>query len=187
MKKDIIEYLDIYDEHGYPTGEVETYDYVHFHGLLHKTVHVWIINSAGQILLQKRVKTMKAFPSLYDISASGHISSGDTSRQAANGETKTEVGLDLPTSAFIFLGMIRQSIRKHDGGKFIDNEWNDIYVAFAPDDYSIPPIESLDGEVEELRWISQSEFKEWIKENGEILVPHDEEYQMLLKYLENQR
>lgn len=183
MGKNTIEFLDIYDEQGRPTGEVKTYDDVHLHGFLHKTVHVWLINSKGEILLQKRVATMRAFPSHWDISASGHISADQTIPQAAQEETKTEVGLKLPTSAFIFLGMVRQPIRKH-GDKFTDNEWNDIYVAVAPDSYSIPPIESLDGEVEDLRWISKDEFKEWINGNGEILVPHEEEYQILLEYLE---
>lgn len=174
------ELLDIYNEDGNPTGEIKTYDYVHLHGLLHKTVHVWIVNSKGQILLQKRVKTMRAFPSHWDISASGHISSGETSVEAAQNETKGELGVTISYSSFIFLGMIKQPIRKH-GDTFTDNEWNDIYVVHY--DYSIPAIESLDGEIEGLRWVSPSELRGLIKGKGEKIVPHDEEYEMLLKYL----
>lgn len=183
MGKDKEEFLDIYDENGELTGEVQTYDDVHLHGLLHKTIHVWVINSKREILLQKRVKTMRAFPSHWDISASGHISSGQTSLEAAKVESLEEAGINLPDSAFIFLRMVRQPIRIHND-TFTDNEWNDIYVAHCGD-YSIPAIESLDGEVEELRWINQTNFKEWIKGNGEKLVPHEEEYQILLEYLEN--
>jgi len=41
------EYLDILDEQGNVTGRSETYDSVHKLGLIHRTVHVWFLNSRG--------------------------------------------------------------------------------------------------------------------------------------------
>ena len=53
------EKLDIFNQNGEKTGESETYEYAHLNGLLHRTVHVWLVNSQKQILLQKRSKNKR--------------------------------------------------------------------------------------------------------------------------------
>jgi isopentenyldiphosphate isomerase len=78
-----IEYLDILDNNGNKTGETRSYDEVHEKGLIHRTVHVWILNSKKELLVQKRSKDRRAHPDYWDISAAGHISAGQTSLEAA--------------------------------------------------------------------------------------------------------
>ena len=73
-----MEYLDIVDENGKPTGETVERSYAHKYGIRHRTAHVWIVGKteAGvDILLQKRAM-IKTFPGCYDISSAGHIQAG---------------------------------------------------------------------------------------------------------------
>ena len=54
-----MEYFDICDERGLPTGEVVERSVAHREGILHRTAHVWIIKKVEgrwQVLLQKRSK-----------------------------------------------------------------------------------------------------------------------------------
>lgn len=174
------EYLDILDEKGNKTGEALPYDETHRRGLLHRSVHVWFINSKSQLLLQKRSQNKRAYPSYWDVSVAGHISSGETSVEAAQKETREEIGLELPELAFELLSVVKQPrvVHRED---FIDDEFNDVYIVHQDlnvEDLKLPP-----DEVEEVRWISIEEFKKWIKGEGELLVPHEEEYQQLLSYL----
>ena len=38
-----MEYLDIVDEAGQPTGEIISRDEAHQQGILHRTAHVWVV------------------------------------------------------------------------------------------------------------------------------------------------
>lgn len=38
-----MEYLDIVDEVGNPTGEIVEREYAHRHGIRHRTSHVWLL------------------------------------------------------------------------------------------------------------------------------------------------
>lgn len=38
-----MEYLDIVDEMGNPTGEIVEREYAHRHGIRHRTSHVWLL------------------------------------------------------------------------------------------------------------------------------------------------
>ena len=171
--------LDIFNQNGEKTGESETYNNVHLYGLLHRTVHVWFVNSKKEFLLQKRANSEHAYSNCWDISAAGHINSGETSLQAAIRETKEELGINLPDSVFKFLTTIKRPIVNHSN-IFIDNEFNDIYLVHC--DFAISEFKLQIGEVEKVRWINKKEFKKWIKGEGETLVSHMEEYQKLFEY-----
>ena len=75
-----MEFLDIRDKNGNPTGEVKERSLVHADGDIHGTSHVWIVrkNEKGSydLLLQKRSENKDAFPGCYDISSAGHLPAG---------------------------------------------------------------------------------------------------------------
>ena len=97
------EYLDILNEKGELTGESGTSKYVHGKGLLHRVVHVWILDKNKKLLLQKRSLKMTAYANYWDISSAGHISTGQTSIEAAQRETEEELGLTFPSEIFKYL------------------------------------------------------------------------------------
>jgi isopentenyl-diphosphate Delta-isomerase len=86
------ELLDVLDSRGRLTGAVKSRGEVHRTGFWHRTVHIWIINGKKQLLLQKRSINKESYPGLWDISAAGHITAGDSIRNAAIRELKEELG-----------------------------------------------------------------------------------------------
>ena len=75
-----MEYLDVVDMQGKPTGERVERTKAHREGYRHRTSHVWIVrkkHGSVEILLQKRCKGKDSFPECYDISSAGHIPAGD--------------------------------------------------------------------------------------------------------------
>lgn len=174
------EYLDILDKSGTQTGESRTYEEAHQLGLIHKAVHVWIVNSENQILIQKREKNRRAYPSHWDISSAGHVSAGETSREAGKREAKEELGIVLSDSDCIPLGTFEEHIILNEG-TYINNEFQDVFIVRK--DISIAEITIDPEEVEEVRWISIEEFQKWIDGKGELMVPHTQEQKRLLEYL----
>lgn len=75
-----MEYLDIVDEQGQPTGEIISRTLAHTKGIRHRTAHIWIVrrkNEHFQVLMQKRAMSKDSFPGKYDTSSAGHIQAGD--------------------------------------------------------------------------------------------------------------
>ena len=89
------ELVDIVDENGNKTGVVKTRKEVHEKGLWHQTVDVWIYNSKGEVLLQKRSMGKESWPGMWDVSSSGHIPAGETPERAALRETLEELGIKV--------------------------------------------------------------------------------------------
>eukprot|EP01130_Rhizamoeba_saxonica_P011628 TRINITY_DN4832_c0_g1_i1.p2 TRINITY_DN4832_c0_g1~~TRINITY_DN4832_c0_g1_i1.p2 ORF type:complete len:466 (+),score=135.81 TRINITY_DN4832_c0_g1_i1:22-1419(+) len=90
------EYLDVLDDEGNLTGRKENRNIVHEQGFNHRAVHVWIIDSQGNLILQQRAAEKLAFPNMWDISAAGHVESGDNSIETASKELHEELGIYIP-------------------------------------------------------------------------------------------
>jgi isopentenyl-diphosphate delta-isomerase type 1 len=174
------EYLDILDENGRPTGESATHEESHAKGLAHRSVHVWLLNSRHQLLLQKRSLAKRAYPGNWDISAAGHVSSGETSLEAARKEMREELGIDLPESAFAYLFTVEEHAVLN-GGTYIENEFQDVYLVRA--DIDEADLVLQETEVEAVRWCDLEEISRWLEGGGEPLVPHTAEYERLLGML----
>ena len=94
----IMEYFDVVDEAGQPTGKTVSRENAHTYGILHRTAHVWIVRQRDgrpEVLLQKRSMEKDSFPGLYDTSSAGHIPAGDESVPSALRELSEELGISL--------------------------------------------------------------------------------------------
>lgn len=174
------EFLDILDAEGKKTGKSKSYDDVHRTGLIHRTAHVWFLNSKNELLLQKRSANKRAYPNLWDISAAGHVSAGQTSLEAAKRETEEELGLGLPDSMFEYLFTVEEHVVLNNG-TYVNNEFQDVYLVRS--DVNLSELKLPADEVSEVRWVGIEEFRSWINGEGKKLVPHDEEFTLLLNHL----
>jgi len=104
------EKLDIFDEEGKFIG-TEYKSIAHRKGLWHKAAHIWIYNSKGQLLLQKRAKNKDTHPRLWDISAAGHVSSGEKPIDSALRELYEELGIKLNVNDLKEIRIIKASGR----------------------------------------------------------------------------
>lgn len=177
-----MEMVDILNEDGSPAGKKVSKKEAHEKGLWHRAAHVWFVNSANEILVQKRAAHIESHPGEYDISAAGHLSAGDSPAEGALREVKEELGIELNPHELIKIGEVSQQGSQHEG-KYINNEWNDIYVVRK--DIPVNDFVIQESEVELVKYVPFEEFKAWVKSGGENMVMHPEEFILLFNYLEN--
>lgn len=157
-----MEYLDICDENGIPTGQTVSRAEAHDKGILHRTAHVWLVRKDGgawQILMQKRSQEKESFPGMYDTSAAGHISAGDEPLPSAQRELQEELGVPAGSQDLVYAGHfhIRYELVFH-GALFRDNEYANVYVyrkpgcGFDADPIPLSGLRLQDSEVESARW-----------------------------------
>jgi isopentenyl-diphosphate delta-isomerase len=69
---------------------------VHAQGLSHRAVHIFVFNSRGQLLVQRRSASKDEYPLTYTSSASGHVGAGETYEECAPRELQEEIGIEAP-------------------------------------------------------------------------------------------
>lgn len=89
------EIFDVCDAHDAVIGQAPRSE-VHARGLLHRAVHVFVFDSHGRLLLQRRSAAKDEFPRKYTSSASGHLSTGETYDECAPRELREELGIVAP-------------------------------------------------------------------------------------------
>jgi dTDP-glucose 4,6-dehydratase len=86
------EQFDVCDAHDRVIGQAPR-SIVHRDKLLHRAVHIFVQNSRGELLFQRRSATKDECPRKLTSSASGHLGAGETYDQAAPRELDEELGL----------------------------------------------------------------------------------------------
>jgi isopentenyldiphosphate isomerase len=86
------ELLDVVDADDLVIGAMERGE-IHRKRLYHRSVHVFLIDEAGRIYLQKRSIEKAEHPGKWDSSASGHVDSGESYEEAAARELEEEIGV----------------------------------------------------------------------------------------------
>jgi 16S rRNA (adenine1518-N6/adenine1519-N6)-dimethyltransferase len=122
---------------------------VHAQNLLHRAVHVFLVNKRGELFLQKRSRLKDVHPGLWDSSVSGHLDAGETYEAAACREVREEAGqedLELERVA-------RIAACEGTGGEFVE-----LFTA-AP----TGPIRFPCSEVESGLWMAPGEISAWIE------------------------
>lgn len=175
-----MELVDIFDPSGNPTGQTKTKPEVHRDGDWHKAVHVWLINSKGELLLQRRSPDIDSYPDMWDITSAGHVSAGETPRMAAMREVGEELGLKPEKESFHHLFTVQQQAVLNDGA-YINNEINDVYLLKM--DISESELYLQKEEVSAVRFIPFHELETIIREGSKEFVPHPEEYKKLFQEL----
>lgn len=152
-------------------------------GALHGASHVWIWRrSEGsiEVLLQRRAGDKATWANHLDISAAGHIDSGETPTYAARRETHEEIGLAIEEARLTLIGVHRANLQAViSDQKIIENEFQFVYLLELQDDDG--PIQLLDGEVGAIYWYGIQELQSLIDgESDDTIVPHGHNYFSML-------
>ena len=87
------EIFDVVSEDDEVLGQA-TRKEVHEKGLIHRAVHIFVINGRGELLLQRRSLLKDMHPGVWDSSAAGHLDAGEDYVSAAVRELEEEMGIE---------------------------------------------------------------------------------------------
>ena len=111
-----IEWFDVVDEKNRVIGKATREQCHDGSKLLHPVVHVHILNSSQQLLLQKRSANKDIQPGMWDTSIGGHIQSGESVDEAIRRESLEEAGIMidhdvlLPIATYVFESEIEKEL-----------------------------------------------------------------------------
>ncbi len=147
--------LPIVDRNDRVIGEATLED-IYKNAYIHRVVFVVINEESGRLLMQRRSAKVSTNANRWDVSAAGHVDSGEDYSEAVKRELQEELGIkgvELKESAYYFSDVIL------DGKKL--KRFVKIYTATLPIDTKF----SIDtNEVSEVSWFTVDELKEGIKQ-----------------------
>ena len=173
------ELVDVLDKEGMYTGKVETREKCSKDGLWHKAVVVFIINSKGQVLLQRRSPNKKTWPNMWDVTVGGNVLAGEFGFEAAIREAKEELGIELEKEDITFIGSVISSNKR---GDIINNYFNEYYIANKEIDET--KLQLQEEEVSEVKWINKEEIIDKINNNYDGITDKEGCWEYLIKYYE---
>jgi isopentenyl-diphosphate Delta-isomerase len=164
-----MELIDVLTANGQPTGIRKPKSEIHRDGDWHRAAHVWIVAPDGRVLVQRRSLRKENNPGLWDVSAAGHLSAGESAIEAAVRETGEEIGLALSPNELNHLATMPQSCVLNEGTYF-DNEIHEIFLVRR--DVDVRSLKLDREEVAEVKWVRE------LRPDG-TFVPHGEEYALV--------
>ena len=129
-------------------------------GYWHRTFHCWLTRREGNrrfVRFQLRQAGKDTNPGCYDITAAGHLSAGETIREAIR-ELEEELGVAASFEQLIPLGQIREDASGEVNGKpFIDREVSDVFGLVCD-----VPLTELQLQPEEVAGVYEADLDELI-------------------------
>lgn len=164
------EIFDVVDENDEIVGEATRGEVHSNRNLIHRVVHIWIINDKGEILLQQRSLTKDKAPGQWDISCGGHIQKGDDPEISAERELQEELGISAECE-FI--------------SKFLER-WTDqsemVNLYYATHN---GPFTFSKEEIEQIKFFSETEALEFIKRDSKASYFSKKEIPLVFEFLKS--
>jgi len=118
---------------------------------IHRAVDIALLNDRGEVLLQKRSEHKDTYPNHWTISASGHVTFGQSYLEAAHRELKEELGI------IAALTFVKKELYKASN----ETEYSVIYTA----KYNMTPKDFDRDEISEVKWVPIKELSNFVKKN----------------------
>lgn len=124
----------------------------------HREVAVILVDENNKLLIQKRSEYKSVHPSMWSLTA-GHISAGEDPEETAYAELEEELGLTGIDLKFLVKRYNEYSHESHFMYYFIGN-------------YSGEKINFEEAELSEVKFVSESDLEEMIKNSESINLKH---------------
>ena len=167
-----MELFDLYTAEREKTGKTMVRGEPTPEGYYRLVVHVCIFDGEGRMLIQQRQPFKKGWSNLWDVSVGGCAVAGDSSRAAAERETREELGLSVD------LSNERPSVTIH-----WENGFDDYYLLTLPVDLN--RLNLQDEEVQAVRWADREEVLRMIDDGR--FIPYEKSLIELLFFRRNHR
>ncbi len=139
--------------------DTTTREVCHAKKLRHRAVHVFIFNTKGEILVQKRSKDKDEYPSYYEASVSGHVLKNESYEEAAIREIEEEIGIVIEAEEL------------NDRGKFEAKFGKEHHMAQLFVLFTKKKPEINDGEIESMEWMPKPKLVQQIKQGKRKFTP----------------
>jgi len=130
-----VEYVVLVNKNNQPLGTMEKLE-AHERGELHRAFSVFIFNSEGQMMLQKRADGKYHSPGLWTNTVCSHPRTGEDFASAAHRRLMEEMGFDCelePAFTFIY--------KAHVGDGLIEHEFDQVFIGTCDKEPQINPEE----------------------------------------------
>jgi isopentenyldiphosphate isomerase len=174
------EIIDVCDSNGNYTGQKLLRSEIHKNKLWHRTTHVQILDFDRRALFQLRSAEKEAFPNKLDISAAGHVSSGEKIITAALRELEEELCLQLEESRLEYMGDFASEQTLPNGD--VDREIQSFFIAKITESEKLM-LKIQESEVQKILWFTGQELEQALRENPDDFAPNEEEYALILGLL----
>ncbi|WP_449387810.1 isopentenyl-diphosphate Delta-isomerase [Chryseobacterium lineare] len=150
------EYVVLVDSEDQVTGMMEKQQ-AHINGLLHRAFSVFLFNSKGEMLLQKRASGKYHSPLKWTNAVCSHPRMEETYLEGAKRRVKEELGIETDLSekfSFIYKADVGNGLWEH--------ELDHVFVGTFEDEFHLNK-----EEVEEVRYITIEDLDREMSENPE--------------------
>lgn len=147
------ELFDVVDDDDRVLGRMRRDD-VHRWRLRHRAAHVLVVNSHGEVFVQRRSTLKECAPGLWDTSVAGHVQSGESYAACAVRELAEEIGLP-PATPLCQVGYLKAS--RDTGWEFVA-----VFLCRSDGPLVLCPEEIVDG-----RWTSPETLAQWMIDRPE--------------------
>lgn len=158
------EIWDLYNSKRQPTGKTMMRGEEIPSGMYHLAVHIWPLNSKGELLVQKRSSTVLWKPNLWAVTGGSAIA-GEDPLTAAMRELKEELGYDASAQEMREIACLRRS-----------NSFCSVYTIVI--DQPAADFVLQKEEVSEVRWCSAAKVSRMVSE-GMLYNYGDSYFKML--------
>jgi isopentenyl-diphosphate delta-isomerase type 1 len=132
-----MELFQLVDERGNPTGQATRGECHGNPSLIHLVIRLYLFDSSGRLLLQKRALTKDTMPGRWDASVGGHVMAGESAENALLRETREEIGVDAAGARPLF-GWLH-----HNGG--FETEFARVFTMIHDGEFRVDPEEIQEG------------------------------------------
>lgn len=144
-----MERWDLLDERGNPTGRTISRGELLRDGQYHLVEHIWIVDSKGRILIQRRADHLRLMPGVWAAN-SGSAVAGEDSESAARRELFEELSIRTLPGELHYGGRMRRR-----------NSFTDVWVLYR--DIDPDTLRLQREEVAEVRWVTVDELLDMIR------------------------
>ena len=141
-----MEKWELLDEKGNPTGKIIVRGEPLLPGQYHLVEHIWIVDSKGRILIQRRADHLRLMAGLW-AATGGSAIAGEDSESAARRELFEELGIRTAAGELVYGGRMRRR-----------NSFTDIWLLYRDIDPATLRLQK--EEVAEARWATPEELIE---------------------------
>lgn len=154
--------IQVVDDEGKTIGEIEKIAAHQNGGVWHRAISVFLFDSFGRLLIQKRAKGKYHFAGLWANSCCSHPSANETPAEAANRAMQFELGISATVSE---IGVVRYEATDAASGQ-TEREHDHILVGRF-----LGQISPNTEEIAAIRWVALAELKQEIQLRPEQFAP----------------